>query len=66
MRARVNRAVAIMACVSATAAIGGAIIVTRPTTQPQHVYIKRIAGTMCFAGALILALYAYGLERMAG
>ena len=61
-----NRAVAVMACVSGAAAIGGLIIVTRPATSPQHVYIKRIAGTMCFAGALILAIYAYGLERMTG
>jgi hypothetical protein len=53
-----------MACVSASAALGGVIVFTRPTTRPQHVYIKRIAGTMCFAGAVILAIYAWGLERI--
>jgi hypothetical protein len=61
-----NRAALVMACVSATAALGGAIIVTRPARSAQAVYIKRIAGTMCFAGALILGLFAAGLERVAG
>lgn len=60
-----TRAALIMACVSGAAALGGAFIVTRPTTSPQSVYIKRIAGTMCFSGALILALFAWGLEKAA-
>jgi hypothetical protein len=61
-----TRAALVMACVSATAALGGAVVVTRPATSEQAVYIKRIGGTMCFAGALILALFAAGLERAAG
>lgn len=61
-----TRAALVMACVSATAALGGAVIVTRPARSEQAIYIKRIAGTMCFAGALILALFAAGLERAVG
>ena len=61
-----NRAVLVMGLVSATAAIGGAIIVTRPARSEAAVYGKRIAGTMAFALALILALYAAGLQRVAG
>lgn len=53
----------VMACVSATAAIGGVIIVTRPAASENMVYAKRIAGTMAFAFALTLALFAWGLER---
>lgn len=61
---RMTRAAAVMACVSASAALGGAIVFTRPSRTPQSVYIKRIAGTMLCAGALILAIYAWGLERI--
>jgi hypothetical protein len=61
-----TRAALVMAFISASAAVGGTIIVTRPGKSEQAVYIKRIAGTMCFAGALILALFAAGLERAAG
>jgi hypothetical protein len=62
----VNRAAIVMACVSAAAATGSAIIVSRPAGSEQAVYVKRIAGTMLGAGAMILALFAWGLERAAG
>ena len=60
-----TRAALIMACVSATSAIAGAVILAVPTRSEQGVYGKRIAGTMFCAMALILALYAWGLQRMA-
>lgn len=59
-----TRAALVMACVSASAAIAGVVILTRPTRSEAAVYGKRIAGTMFCALALILALYAAGLERM--
>ena len=62
--AAMNRAATVMACVSATAALAGALTVTRPARSEQAVYIKRIAGTMCFAGALILAIFTWGLTRI--
>ncbi len=58
-----TRAALIMACVSATSAIAGFIIVTRPGQSEQMVYARRIAGTMAFAFSLTLALFAWGLER---
>lgn len=61
-----TRAALIMACVSATCALAGATIFAIPARTEQGVYGKRIAGTMLCAGALILALFAWGLERMAG
>lgn len=61
-----NRAAFVMACVSATAACGGLYVVTRPARSEQAIYIKRIAGTMCFALALILALFAGGLAGAVG
>jgi hypothetical protein len=61
-----TRAAAVMAMVSATAALGGAAIIILPARSEQAIYGKRIAGTMAFAGALILALFAAGLERAAG
>jgi len=60
-----TRAALIMACVSATSAVAGAAVLSMPTRSAQGVYGKRIAGTMFCAMALILALYAWGLERMA-
>ncbi|MCW2337130.1 dolichol kinase [Sphingobium sp. B2D3A] len=56
----------IMAGVSGTAALCGALILARKARTPQGVYGKRIAGTMALSFALILALFAWGLERMAG
>ncbi|MCW2351210.1 hypothetical protein [Sphingobium sp. B12D2B] len=56
----------IMAGVSGTAALSGALILARKARTPQGVYGKRIAGTMTLSFALILALFAWGLERMAG
>ncbi len=59
-----NRAALVMACVSATCAAAGATIFALPSRSEAAVYGKRIAGTMFSALALILALYAWGLERM--
>jgi hypothetical protein len=55
-----------MAGISALAAIGGAFILTRPVRSDHAVYGRRIAGTMALAFAIILALYAWGLERVGG
>jgi hypothetical protein len=55
-----------MACVSATSAAAGAAILVMPARSEQGVYGKRIAGTMFCAMALILALFAWGLDRMGG
>ena len=60
----VTRSIIIMACVAAAAALAGLIIITRPTRNEQDVYIKRIAGAMFFAGAIMLALFTYGLEMI--
>jgi hypothetical protein len=60
-----TRAALVMACVSATSAVAGATIFAIPSRSEAAVYGKRIAGTMFCALALILALYAAGLERMA-
>jgi len=57
-----NRAALVMACVAATSAAGGITVVALPSKSEQAVYGKRIAGTMLFALALILAMFAYGLE----
>ncbi len=59
-----NRAALVMACVSATSAAAGTAILVMPSRSEAAVYGKRIAGTMFCALALILALYAWGLERM--
>jgi hypothetical protein len=59
-----SRAVLIMACVAATSAVSGATILALPARTEQGVYGKRIAGTMFCAMALILTLYAFGLQRM--
>ncbi len=61
-----NRAVLVMACVSGAAALASAIVLTRPARSEAAVYARRIAGTMLGAGALILALFAWGLARAAG
>jgi hypothetical protein len=61
-----TRAALIMACVSATSAAAGAAVLIMPARSEQGVYGKRIAGTMFCAMALILAVFAWGLERMAG
>ena len=60
-----TRAALVMACVSATSAVAGGTILSMRTRSEAAVYGKRIAGTMFCALALILALYAAGLERMA-
>ncbi len=61
-----TRAALVMACVSASAALAGAVILARPARSEQGVYGKRIAGTMFCSLALILALFAWGMERAAG
>lgn len=61
-----TRAALVMACVAAASAAGGGVILARPARSPQGVYLKRIAGTMALSFALILALFAWGLERAAG
>jgi len=62
----VTRAALVMAAVSAVSAIGGAIVLSRPARSEQAIYGKRIVATMALAFALILALFAWGLERAAG
>ena len=61
-----THAALVMSMVSATAAIGGVTVFAWPSRAEHAIYIKRIAGTMCIAGALILALFAAGLQRAAG
>ena len=58
----VNRAALIMTCVSATVAAAGIAVIATPARSERAVYGKRIAGTMLVAGAIILAMFAYGLE----
>jgi hypothetical protein len=60
-----NWAPIIMAAAAALLTIAGVLVVTRPGRTPQSVYIKRISATMLFAGAVMLALFAFGLERAA-
>lgn len=55
-----------MAIVAGVAALAGAIILTRPAASEQMVYLKRIAGTMALAASVILALFAWGLDRVGG
>lgn len=55
-----------MAAVSGVATLGGAFILSRPARSEGAIYGKRIAGTMALAFALILALFAWGLERAGG
>lgn len=59
-----TRAVLVMACVAATSAAAGGTILALPARSEGAIYGKRIAGTMFCAMALILTLYAFGLERM--
>lgn len=61
-----TRAALVMAAVSAASALGGAIVLSRPAQSEQAIYGKRIVATMALAFALILALFAWGLERAAG
>ncbi len=58
------RAALVMACVSATSAAASGTMLALPSRSEAAIYGKRIAGTMFGALALILALYAWGLERM--
>jgi hypothetical protein len=60
------RASLIMACVAGVSALGGAAVLAVPTRGEGGTYGKRIAGTMLWALALILGMFAWGLERMAG
>ena len=60
-----TRAALVMACVAATSAAAGAAVLAMPARSAGSRYGKRIAGTMFCAMALILALFAFGLERMA-
>lgn len=60
-----SRAALLMACVSGGAALAGGLVLSRRVASPQGVYIRRIAGTLLGAAALLLALFAWGLERMA-
>jgi len=53
----------IMGGVAAICAIGGGVVLTRPARSEPAVYAKRIGATMLIALALILALFAWGLER---
>ena len=55
-----------MACVAGALALVAALILARPARSEHGVYIRRIAGMMAIAGALILALFAWGLERIGG
>lgn len=56
----------IMAGVAAACAIGGGVVLSRPTRSEPAIYAKRIGATMLIALALILALFAWGLERAGG
>ena len=60
-----TRAALVMACVSGVSALGGAAVLALPARTDGARYGKRIAGTMLCAMALILAIFAFGLERMA-
>ncbi|BAK65146.1 MULTISPECIES: hypothetical protein [Sphingobium] len=55
-----------MAGVAAVSALAGGILLARPARSMQAVYLKRIAGTMALSFALILAIFAWGLERIQG
>jgi hypothetical protein len=55
-----------MACVAGACLLASALIFARPSRSEAAVYGKRIAGTMALAGGLILALFAWGLERISG
>jgi len=59
-----TRAAIVMACVSVTSAAAGVTVFALPSRSEAAVYGKRIAGTMFCAMALILALFAWGLNRM--
>ncbi len=56
----------VMGGVAATCAIGCGVVLTRPARSEPAIYAKRIGATMLIALALILALFAWGLERAAG
>ncbi len=55
-----------MAAISGIAALGGMVLLARPARSEGAIYGKRIVGTMAIAFALILALFAWGLERAGG
>ncbi|OJY67939.1 MAG: hypothetical protein BGP16_03745 [Sphingobium sp. 66-54] len=61
-----TRAALVMAAVSAASALAGAVVLSRPAHSEQAIYGKRIVATMALAFALILALFAWGLERASG
>ena len=61
-----TRAALVMACISGASALGGAAVFAVPTRGEGGTYSKRIAGTMLCALALILGVFAWGLERIAG
>jgi len=54
----------VMLGVAALSLIGGIVILARPARSEQAVYVKRIAGTMAVAFAVILTLFAWGLEQI--
>lgn len=56
----------VMACVAGAFALVAAVILARPARSEQGIYIRRIAAMMTIAAALILALFAWGLTRIAG
>jgi len=55
----------IMAGVAATLALVATILFARRPRSPHGVYIRRIAGMMLIAASVILALFAWGLHRVA-
>jgi hypothetical protein len=56
----------IMAGVAGTSALAGGVVLALPARSEGGIYGKRIAGTMLGALALMLTLFAWGLERAAG
>ncbi len=60
-----SRAALVMACVSAFVAAGGVLVLAFPARSEARAYGKRIAGTMLVSGGLILAMFAWGLTRIA-
>ena len=61
-----NRAALVMAFVAAFVAAGGTLVLALPARSEASTYGKRIAGTMLISGGLILAMFAWGLTRVAG
>jgi hypothetical protein len=56
----------VMGGIAAACALGGGVVLSRPARSEPAVYVKRIGATMLLALALILALFAWGLERAGG